>query len=127
MSRPKLREFGEQLEELLEAHSLYKRDVARELDVSNSYLSQVIKRGGTPDQIDDISKALRQLGVNVEGEPIQATYFDIYSARKIVSEALHGDDLAIDLLNAYARYFQAPSRKQKDIRQWAAESRRHVT
>ena len=123
MPRPRFREFGDQLEELLEARSLYKRDIARELDVSSSYLSQVVKRGGTPDQIDDISRALRQLGVKVEGEPIKPTYFDIYSARKIVDEALHGDELAIDLLNLYARYFQAPGRTQKEIRQWVAASR----
>ena len=115
--RLKLRELGDQINDICRKHNILKRDIAEKMDVSNSYLSQILQRGGTPDQIEKITDALNDLKVREGGQQLHPTYFDVYNALSIVEEARRGDPGAIQALNFYSAYRRAGDhpKKQRDL------------
>lgn len=107
MSPSAIRSLGDQINEICKLSGKFKRDIAEKMGVSNSYLSQILQRGGTPAQIESICKALAALNVRVSGKPVEPDYFDVYSALIILDEAQKRDPAANAALRWYAEYRRA--------------------
>jgi transcriptional regulator with XRE-family HTH domain len=54
----RLRKLGVQIEEMCSQRGWLKQDLAERMGVSNSYISQIVARGGTPKQIEQVASAL---------------------------------------------------------------------
>lgn len=114
MSTPlRLRDLGDQVTAICKAHRIMKRDVARNMDVSGSFLSQLLTRGASPEQIEKIAEALSHLGARVDGQPITAWHFDSYNAATIGKAAKMGDLNALLAIKLYAASTATTSAKRK--------------
>ena len=82
---------------------------------SHPYISQIIARGGTADHIEKLTGALVELGVRVNGKPIEPNYFETYAALVLLNEARSGDEgavVAAKWYRAYRDHSDDPSRQK---------------
>ena len=84
-NRPRIRKLAPQIEEFCVAAGIMKRDLAERMGVSNSYVSQILHRGGTKEQIEQVALALE----------ISPWQFDRYHILTFVERVDGGEDLAI--------------------------------
>ena len=57
-NRPALRSFESQLKEIREVSGITFQEIANQMGVSGAYISQILKRGPTTEQVERIATAL---------------------------------------------------------------------
>ena len=104
--RRKLRTLGQQIDEICRSKGILKRDIANLMGFSHSYLSQMIARGGTTEQIEALTKAL---GMK------DSFYFDRYHILTLLSRVESGEEFAQTYAFAMIDSYDLPVRKRNSI------------
>jgi transcriptional regulator with XRE-family HTH domain len=101
----KFRKLGQQIEEICKSMGIMKRDIADRMGFSHSYLSQMIARGGTSEQIEALAKAVG----------VEASYFDRWHVLTMLDRIEGGDEFAQVCAFAFIDGFSLPPRKRKEF------------
>jgi transcriptional regulator with XRE-family HTH domain len=94
----KLRTFEEQLKQLRYTCGLTQQALADMMDVSGSYISQIISRGPTAEQIEKIATAL----------DVEPSVFDVYHSLALSKRLEEHDPASIAVMGLMAQYHALP-------------------
>jgi transcriptional regulator with XRE-family HTH domain len=87
MTKRPFRKLSNQVDELLNKRGIYRRNLAQMMGVHESYISQIIARGGTASHIEQISLAL----------DVDPFHFDRYHVLTLLSRVESGDEWAQEI------------------------------
>ena len=104
-TRRKFRRLGQQIDELCSSMGILKGEIAARMGFTQSYISQMIGRGGTTQQIEQIAKALN----------ISPYYFDRYHVLTLLDRVEGGEEFAQDIATLLIEGHKLKGKRQRDF------------